>query len=551
MISNINARHWVAAVLLSAPFLSAASAQSNQRLLDAIGEVQNYTRSAPTWRRYLHLEELRAAAENLAEDDLPLLEATVKRLSQDHPGVATKPMVRLRQETTRAAYELLRRRPADASLVVRARQTASSTSQEEGPEAVALRYAAQRWLHVHDPSVDVKVAAQPADLIVWAGEGLFERASESPATVFPVSGRVAGRPYRGTASSNSTVTVHPIESIGAGKLVVRIHGEVDSNTVSTSDGITVASASTLDYDANALLSLTSRGWTATSQPLRSSFNSTITCVQLPPNALFKRALGNRAIAEFGSSRPEARSQAVAETTRVVDGRILSYVDSLNTDFLSMKNRLVRLDAAPQSESYNSGDGGVTASWRVGRVPAIEPPPVVKRDGAATLWVHETAANRLLSQSLPTGQTTVESVLERLGADKDSTSAEPLALDLPAANSLEVFFRDDRIYLMLHTNGLRSGVRQFAPCDLLITLTPTSSGELRRLEPVRLVSSTQFPPRQRLGIRDVSARRIISNIATESFPELFHLGDFGPVGFDHRVLRLSATDGWLCVSVSPD
>ncbi len=545
----------------------------------------------PSWKEFLRWDRLAAQVADNATPDLEELSAILDRFTRDHDGLELPAILRVRTALIRYYHRCLssgnqqlpqqyQQRLGELAQLV---ESMRGDKTAEPLEKIALQL---EWFDRYEqiPSViaAVRQSAPLANLYVFVSDEFITKATQEQVDrVDPLTDCVLGTTIHGTSHLTGTMAAFPIGSEGGIKLQARLQGDAATsgrgyNGPVRADMVGEASVQVRGEilfgpegfrvgHTLAHVSATGRPtsmWTTCNSRLVSGV---VTC------AARRRAAKTQELGDCIASRHAEQKLQVQ-----VAGELQTRLDELQQAYLTrFRHPLLRHQMFPQTFRASSSDRGAQLEMLLAtscQLGAPQPPPVAAGKGALAVQLHESAIGNLAA-SLLAGRTLSELEVrdmlhEIFGAkslapphnnetDNEVALNEEDVLYITFADERPVTCRVDDSVVTLHLRASHYIVNRRKVAPMNVTLRYRLQQSAAGVVASQVAEPEITPPRfevdgaGRLGTREITARKLISNMLRRELAETYNLEAFvlpQPADAFGKlvVTQLIADNSWLVV-----
>ena len=383
---------------------------------------------------------------------------------------------------------------------------------------------------------------------------------------FPVNEYIRGVAVRGTGHMSATRSLSFVPSTNRLKMRFAISGTTHSTTTGTRDRVTVNTAGVLPFVSTTEIVFDKEGVTLAPFETRAQLRTQITRVSADYLLFSRRNAGVReAYARQEADRREAEQNAIADLSAMFDKQLTSTIGKLQDDYRGqLYHPLVRLERVPEKTRFRTEAGAATMemlfadSTQLG----VRRPADLSGDSEwLRCFIHQSAINNF-AEVLSGRTEALDVALRRFLAAGDPAADQPpdqVWITFDDRRPLRVAFQDDEVTLALAGKAYQYRKQRYSGMDIIFRYRLQASGAtpefvLSESPEVRLPLRSDGG-RQRVGVRTIALRRILTNVLQRDVPKSIDLDKFplpqkANVLEDFAVERMTINDGWMTLDARP-
>lgn len=561
----------------AAPVVATAPPQ-RERLLACLTNLDEVTKSAPQgegWRQYLMFDNLRELAQDdgvpverrrrLAREVLARINARRMTMKQRR-FMTAHPLLSLRSELKQWAAEPANLdeflvelenyedsgRPSDAELV------ASHWRQFAGSDAPTAQRLAR----------NLEDNYRGANIRIVLTDSLLTRMMPSPEPRDEfIRETILGVPTSGTSHTETQLAVRLVPDPKRLRFILEANGQVHARTSCKATGATLCTGMNSTYQIQKPFEFSMQGLRTEASEADAQTRTHLRGVDTPISGV--PLLGSLVDDFVRKQYSERRSSAEQELRRKVIRRAYAEMDGQVEERLAKSNQqlqervltpLARLQLEPAAVGMETSAERLTLRLRLAgehQLGAHTPRPRAPSDSLASIQIHESAFNNLVSQLDLNGRTFSQADLMRWVADRlnrpvtsvPENIREDVYLTFAPNDAFRVRIKDERIELALTLDELRAEGTTYRDFTVKVCYAPDHegrTGDLVRDGVVQLIGK-RVTTKGQIALRGIFSKTFPRekrfSLLPKRFTEDSQLSDVG-------VTQVVLNDGWLGIALGP-
>lgn len=377
---------------------------------------------------------------------------------------------------------------------------------------------------------------------------------------FPVSQCFAGATVRGHGELTGSYEQQLVGSDRHALWAVNFNGTNSSQTRATQQRVTVRQRGTLQFESRGEVRFDFSGFRTRNVATTGSLRTRTTSISTPFRGIRRRIALRRVRERSGSNRRIAERVGLRQASQSFRKELQTAVSRMNRDYQSQViTPLTENDIYPKSTRVVSRNNAVHVGLCFADTAdeQFATPREDFYDGKQLrLAVHQAAVNytsRPLAGETRSLSATLRNVVS--GKAKSDGSDADLKIRFADAAPFVVSFNEKKLNVTLHAEGFERAGQVYRGMEISFTYRSEENEGLQSLvldeKPLVHPPLDENGNRPKLGLRDVSLRRILVNILERDLPEQISVAELElpiPSGLllPLEPVKLQGENGWLLV-----
>ena len=531
---------------------------------------------AEGWRVYLRWDEQNRQLAKPTELDAPFWRAVYLREFHAAAGL-DHTAFREHRAATRQLINVLES-SADASLDDRYQKTLDELSSLLGEDITAVKpdqaeavSQLVEQLDQQQQAPDLVKAIREAfslrNILIYVPDSYIDRdRSGSIKQSYPVNTRVAGASVRGSGTMTAQYEWSPEASSNGATWRMEVHGDSVSRTTAYQNRISVGSRSSLPFQSWGKVTFDLSGFRVSDFTTSGRLRLRTTSIRTPFRGIRHRIARNRAIKQQGSSRYRSERNAKRDISSSFRHEIESQVAEANDRYREeVLLPLKCFDQMPSDSMVRTTDDSVHVGLRLAnsrQLGALDGINDFYGGQQFRLAVHQSALNNA-AMSLAGKTQSLGALLRQLQpepGEKLADKSSDVDITFAEISPLMLSLNDEKIVARISGKGFRRGGQKYSAMEIefCYALRYEQGEHFLELNGEPTIAHPLSPDgtRPKLGIRDLSLRRILLSVIKRDLPEKVALDQLdlplqrdllGPL----RAVRFESQNGWaLLEAVRP-